>query len=103
MVKESVVTDYMDYCFICGAPKEHTHHLIEGVANRQKSDKYKLIVPVCGNCHNMSKDSIHGNTKMDAMSKIIGQLAFEREEVANGLTKEQAREKFRKEFGKSYL
>lgn len=95
----SIITSYMNECMICGSNQVVIHHAIPGTANRSKSDKYGLVMPLCVKCH----DAIHRNPKMTTMSKIIGQLAFEREEVANGFTKEQAREKFRKEFGKSYL
>nr|DAW76340.1 MAG TPA: CcmH protein [Caudoviricetes sp.] len=46
---------------------------------------------------------IHGNPMAEAMSKIIGQLAWEKRAVAEGQTEEEAREAFRKRYGESYL
>lgn len=104
-----MITKYEQYCIICGRPKEAIHHCIEGSNGRKKSEQYGLTCPLCADCHNMSDNSVHYNPKMNAMSHIIGQLLYERNYILHkrelpfeGLD-EEARESFRKEFGKSYL
>ncbi len=112
MNKESVITDWTEFCLICGGEAECEHHAIPGTANRAKSEEFKLVIPLCNNCHNMSRDSIHRNPKMAAMSKIIGQLAFAKEYFKSKLTasenekrqmEQDAKEMFIDTFGKSYL
>ena len=104
-----MITKYEEICAICGRPAQHRHHLIEGTGKRELSDKYDLIIPLCADCHNMSKNSVHLNPKMKAMSNIIGQLAFERQkaieksELPFENMSDELREQFRDVFGKSYL
>lgn len=115
---KSIVTDYSAICFICGRKTEAEHHLIFGTAGRELSEKDGLKVPICNNCHNMGEATrrIHGNPMAERMSKIIGQLAWERqwilkdavhdpdgEDEAQVLEGRTAREEFMKRYGKSYL
>ena len=103
---KTILTKYDGYCVICGKPTQTTHHLIEGTANRRISDNHGLVCPLCNFHHNMSKDSVHLNPAMQAMSHIIGQLAFEKEYYRKNLIDgddDPAREEFRKLFGKSFL
>ena len=75
-------------------------------------------MPVCNNCHNMGEvaKKIHGNPMAERMSKIIGQLAWERQWIlkdavhdpdgeaeAQALEGRIARKEFMKRYGKSYL
>lgn len=80
-MSKGIVTDYPEICFICGRPSEAEHHLVFGTAGRELSEKDGLKVPVCNNCHNMGEIlmRIHGNPMAERMSKIIGQLAWEKE------------------------
>jgi hypothetical protein len=48
-------------------------------------------------------ERIHDNPMAEKMSKIIGQLAYEKRKVSEGMTEEQARESFRKRYSNSYL
>ena len=51
-----------------------------------------------------AKDTkIHGNVMAEKMSKIIGQLAYEKKQVVEGRTEDEAREDFRERYGKSFL
>lgn len=109
---KSIITKYDGYCVICGRPTNVTHHFIEGTANRKLSEKFGLKAPVCDDCHNMTKNSMHLNPKMQTLGHIIGQLAYERRFVSEKLSlpfeeieaiEDEARESFRKVFGKSYL
>jgi len=91
-----MITNYTDYCIFCGKRKDDDHHLVFGIANRKLSDEDDLIVPVCRECH----EFLH---KHDKVSRIIGQLAYEKQKCADGFTEEAARESFRIRYGKSYL
>lgn len=99
-----MITQYKDYCLFCGKPREAEHHLIFG-PDRKKADEDGLTAPACNDCHNMgAKDKkIHGNIMAEKMSKIIGQLVYEKRRVAEGMTEDEAREDFRGRYDKSYL
>lgn len=94
-----MVTNYMDNCIFCGKPTENVHHLVYGNSKRTLSDSDELLFPLCLKHH----DEIHRNGTAGMMSKIIGQLAYERDRCAEGKSKEDARELFRKRYGVSYL
>lgn len=102
---KSIVTDDMDYCFFCGRPAECKHHLIFGSSNRQKADEDGLIVPACNRCHNMGKvmERVHDNPMAEKMSRIIGQMAWERARILEGIPCGMAREMFRQRYKISYL
>ena len=93
------ITDYTKYCFLCGKPTNEEHHLVYGGALRKLADDDELFVPVCRNCHN----EIHNNPTAGKLSKIVGQLAFELNENAHKGEIKDAREHFRKRYGRSYL
>lgn len=114
----SILTEYNCICFFCGRQAEGEHHLIFGTAGRELSDKDGLKVPVCNNCHNIGDKlhRIHDNPMAERMSKIIGQLAWERqwilkdavhdpdgEDEAQALEVRIARKEFMRRYGKSYL
>lgn len=105
MRKEGIVTRYNSNCLFCGRPVEATHHLIGGTSKRKQSDQDGLTIPCCNDCHNMGElpRRIHGNPMAEVMSKMIGQLAWEKRAVSEGQTEEEARESFRKRYGESYL
>lgn len=86
----------MEYCAICGKAKDDVHHLVFGTANRKLSDEDKLCVPLCREHH----EFMHKNAKI---SRIIGQLMYERDKCAEGYSVEAARQSFRIRYGKSYL
>ena len=98
------VTEYNNYCLFCGKPTEAKHHLIYG-KNRTMAEEDGLKIPVCNNCHNMGDilNRIHENPMAEIMSKIIGQLAWEKAAVANGISEADARESFRLRYKESYL
>ena len=111
MEKKSRITEYEELCLICDKPAEHMHHTLSG-SDRKKSDKYKLLIPLCGNCHNLYKGDkplgwrcdVHGCSKLERLTKIIGQLS--REEQIMEETKctiSEARKQFIQEFNESFL
>lgn len=87
-------------CFLCGAngaqdPLDR-HHIFGG-AYRKKSEKYGLLVYLCGDrCHRNGRLSVHRNGNQMRMLRRHGQLKAMREQ---GWTEDD----FRREFGKSYL
>lgn len=112
----SIVTEHKGICIICGRQAECEHHLVFGSAGRELSEKDGLKIPLCNNCHNMGEKlrRIHDNPMAERLSKIIGQLAWERDYLladATGVCGEEeekamselVRNQFRKRFGISYL
>lgn len=106
----------MTVCNICGAPAECTHHLIFGRGLRSLANDDKLTLKLCNKCHNLAikrDDRIHGNNVAESLSKMLGQMQWERDrlalwlELATGETREEAldnvRSDFRERYSKSYL
>ena len=87
-------------CWLCGRngngdPLER-HHIFGG-ANRRLSEKYDLVVFLCGNrCHRNGKDAVHNNRQTMLRLHQFGERKWIDD---TGLTKED----FRKEFGANYL
>lgn len=86
----------MRYCEICGKPNAEVHHLVFGIANRKLSDADELVMDCCRECH----EFMHKN---GTVSRIIGQLMYERNKCAEGYSIDAARQSFRLRYGKSYL
>lgn len=99
-----MITEYMNFCIICGKPRTDVHHAIEGGTNgrRALSDEDALLLPLCHE-HHLGNMSVHKNHEMNVMSHIIGQLSWEKEQVGKGMPECMAREEFRRRYGKSYL
>ena len=86
-------------CFLCGRndsgdPLER-HHIFGG-ANRKKSEKYGLVVYLCGNRPRNGKSAVHRNGDQMRRLRRYGQLTIMKNE---GWSESD----FRREFGKSYL
>lgn len=94
-----MITNYMDNCILCGTPTQDIHHLVYGRGFRKLSDEDRLVIPVCRDCHK----EIHENGVAGKLSKIVGQLAFEKEQVNCGSSAISSRELFRRRYGRSYL
>ena len=83
-------------CYFCHNTQNlHIHHIFGGTANRKISDKYGLMVYLCGFHHNLGQKCVHNNKEMDLVLKKKGQEYFE-EHYGN-------REEFLKLFGRNYL
>lgn len=90
----------MNECFLCGkngwSDKLDRHHIFNK-HNRNKSEKYGLVVYLCHNeCHIFGKNAVHNNRDVDLKLKQYGQQKAMEEQ---GWTKED----FIKVFGKNYL
>ena len=114
--KKSIITDYEDISAFSGAPAECTHHLIYGRGLRELADEDGLTIPLTNAEHNMNPHGqrwqVHENAPAEALSRMLGQVAWEKEYIAKTLTKtealkeilyKEAREEFRKRYGISYL
>ena len=90
----------MRECFLCkrnGNGDRLERHHIFGAANRDKSEKYGLVVLLCGErCHRMGKYSAHQNAEVAQFLHAHGQRKCMEEQ---GWTIG----KFIEEFGRSYL
>lgn len=106
---ESIVTEYHDISAFSGSRMECNHHLIFG-SHRKLADKDGLTIPLTNAEHNMSSHGliyqIHENPAAEKLSKMLGQMAWEKEYLVKQLpdgAKKEAREAFRKRYGISFL
>ncbi len=89
----------MKKCILCGRngngdPLER-HHIFGG-AFRKKSEKYGLVVYLCGDrCHRNGKDAAHVNPETAAKLHRYGQRKAMREQ---GWTVEEFMQVFRKNY-----
>jgi len=102
---DSIITKYTKNCMFCGKPCHTEHHFVFGRGIRNLADEDGIKGPACDECHTIGKlsDRIHDNPMAEKLSKMLGQLAFEKSKVAIGMTEDEAREAFRKRYGRSYL
>lgn len=94
-----MITEYSEYCIICGRPNPEEHHCVFGNSKRRLADQDNLTMPLCKAHHEM----IHNQKEMQVMSHIVGQLFYERNMCATGASPEEAREDFRRRYSVSYL
>jgi len=94
-----MITNYSDYCIICGHPASDIHHLVFGFSKRKLADADELTAPLCHEHHEL----MHNKRDFAACSQIMGQLLYERNKCAEGYTVDAARDSFRIRYGKSYL
>jgi len=97
----------IELCALCGQNADFTHHLIFGRGIRPLADEDGLTIPICNNCHNMAikpQHRIHENSTAEKLSKMLGQMQFERDYIAkHGAGVEEAHKAFMKRYGRSYL
>ena len=91
-MKSVILNDSEEKCYLCGSYTWIEEHHIFGGPDRKVAEKYGLKVHLCHNCH----DRVHGKDGKPLMQMLheIGQRAYE---------ETYDRDKFRKEFRKSYL
>ena len=93
MKGNSIITADWDHCFICGTTQNlQEHHVFPGTANRKQSEKYKMSVPLCVDCHTGSS-GVHNNTELKLRIQQLAQIEFE---------KHFSFEEFMKVIGKNY-
>lgn len=107
-----MITEYNDYCIICGKPRTDMHHCLKGHKQRHLADEDELLIPLCQD-HHTGNMSVHNTKELNILVEIIGQLAWEREYLINRQLlpfddshdeiSQEAREAFRSRYGRSYL
>ena len=97
-----MITEYMDYCVICGRPNVERHHCLKGNKQRRLADEDELVLPLCRE-HHTGIMSVHMIKELNILCEIIGQLAYEKKKCAEGYGESAARESFRIRYGRSYL
>jgi len=100
-------------CELCGNLAECEHHLIFGYSMRKLADEDHISLMLCNNCHNLAKhseDRIHGNSTAEKLSKMLGQMMWEKKyieeafEMATGETiAKEARSEFMNRYGRSWI
>lgn len=71
----SILTNDLEHCYICGAPKSSIHEIFYG-NNRTNSMKWGCCVPLCFN-HHTGAEGVHKNHELDIMLKKECQQKFE--------------------------
>lgn len=112
-MKKNIITEYTELSAFSASGKECDHHLIFGNGLRELADKDGLILPLTNREHNTGPitERIHDNIAAEKLSKMLGQMAYEKEyyratfEAQGELVKgeDPARESFRERYGISYL
>lgn len=110
---KSTVTEYTNISAFSQNPKECDHHLIFGSGLRKLADEDGLTIPLTHKEHNMGQgtEQVHGNRAAEKLSKMLGQLAYEKEYYRSALEalketdkdSDPARKAFRERYGISYL
>lgn len=103
----SIVTKYEGISIISGYTRECRHHLIFGSGRREKAEEDGLWIPLLNREHNTgrSTERIHDNPAAEYLSKLAGQLAFEKEFYRRQVyssDQDPARDAFRTRYGESY-
>ncbi len=75
--RESLFTDDLEHCIICGKSPVNKHEVFGG-RNRLNSIKYKLVIPLCTCEHHdqVNQKGIHFDKKMRDEWHIKGQVMF---------------------------
>lgn len=110
---KNILTEYTELSAFSASPKECDHHLIFGSGLRKLADEDGLILPLTNNEHNTGPigERIHENVAAEKLSKMLGQVAYEKEYYRSALEalketdsdSDPAREAFRERYGISYL
>lgn len=109
MGSRSIVTRYEGISIFSGYSAECRHHLIFGTGRREKAEEDGLWIPLLNREHNMALravDQIHENHAAEYLSKMCGQLAFEKEFYRRKIfsaEQDPARDAFMIRYGESYL
>lgn len=91
--RNSIITNDLEHCFICGHSHAHIHHIFYG-KNRRNADEDGLIIGLCYYHHNGSDEGVHFNKPLDRALKELGQAEYE---------KTHTRQQFITRYNKSYL
>lgn len=103
-MKDSIIInmEYAQYDLIDGTPNVERHHCLMG-PDREKADEDGLWVPLTKTHHTAGKISAHQCREFRVLLEMLAQVSYERDRCAEGISKEEAREMFRKRYGRSFL
>ena len=93
-MRKSILTDDLEVSYLSGMPAECVHHIYGGNGRRSISEREGFIVPLTNAEHNMGKNSVHFNRKLDRWFKQLCQSIYE---------KNHTREEFIRLIGRNYL
>lgn len=104
----SIITEYQDLSAFSAAPAEARHHLVFGRGLRELANQDGLWLPLTNAEHNMNPNGllyqIHGNPTAEKLSKMLGQVAWEKHTISQtGCSEVEARQFFMNRYGISYL
>ena len=112
-MSKSIITNFENISAFSQAPAECQHHCIFGRGLRELADNDGVWIPLKNCEHNMSSkgniNQIHGNPAAEKLSKMLGQIAWEKHWIAEKYSlpftdiEAEAREAFRARYGQSYL
>lgn len=71
----SILTNNMSKCYICGISNPEIHHIYFG-KNRNNSTKYGCVVPLCY-AHHRGNSGVHHNHQLDLRLKQDCQRQFQ--------------------------
>lgn len=72
---KSIITNDLEHCYFCGAPYPQMHHIFNK-ADKKKSEKYGLMMPLCMN-HHTGAEGIHTFPDKMKATREFGQTMFE--------------------------
>lgn len=92
-------------CFITGSRQNVVkHHIYKGNPNRKISEEQGFYIYIDPFFHTNSREGVHFNHAFDVTLKKMCQMAYEDKCIIDqGISRETARDRFRKLVGKSYL
>ena len=99
--KRNPVPTADDLCIECGHAYAETHEIFYG-PNRVKSIEHGMQIRLCGE-HHRGPDGPHMCHERDIMYKQTYQQILEHYHMGNGMSAEDARALFRREFGRNYI
>ena len=110
----SIITKFENISSFSGDfPPECRHHCIFGRGLRELAEADGLWIPLMNREHNLSPKGtiyqIHGNPAAEKLSKMLGQVAWEKHYIAEKYSlpfddiEAEAREAFKERYGKSFL
>ena len=92
---DSIIQKNTSRCFICHSRSYLEWHHVFGAANKKMSEKYKLMVRLCHNCHNEPPKGVHQNKEIrQALQAFVQQKAMEH----YGWSIENFRDRFHKSY-----
>lgn len=100
---KSALNTQKGICYRCGRYGPTERHHIFGGANRRHAETDGLWLYLCPDCHNRPPQGAHFNKATMEWLHKVGQETYEGQQIKNGLTPKEARERFMRRYGKNYL